>query len=268
MNPNRLRLVQVASWQDVSPHLRRIVFHSEELADYPYAFNGAPMKVFLPTDGQTVPNFPEMTPTGPKWAEGVQRPFVRTYTVRDFDRQANTLTIDFVLHGDNGPASIFAERVQTGQTIGVGTPRGRDEMLKPAAEYLMVGDLTSLPAIESMLLDMDTSARGNVFVLLPENETLPATFRAPQGVNVHTVYAEPEQYPNIIEQLRQVRPTSDDCYVWIAGEAAMVGVLRDLVRKEWQLSIKQCYAVPYWRLGEAEEKYHQQRHDFMDSDAE
>ena len=74
--------------------------------------------------------------------------------------------------------------------------------------------------------------------------------------------------PNIIEQLRQVRPTSDDCYVWIAGEAAMVGVLRDLVRKEWQLSIKQCYAVPYWRLGEAEEKYHQQRHDFMDSDAE
>lgn len=268
MTPNRPRLVEVASWQDVSPHLRRIVFHSAELADYPYTFNGAPMKIFLPAEGQTVPEFPEMTPTGPKWTEGAVRPFVRTYTVRDFDREANTLTIDFVLHGDEGPASAFAERVQTGQTIGVGAPRGRDAMLKPAAEYLMVGDLTALPAIESMLLDMNADARGNVFVLLPENETLPATLRHPQGVRVHTIYAEPAQYPQIIGQVRQARPNGDDCCVWIAGEAAMVGALRDLVRKEWAYSAKQCYAVPYWRLGEAEEKYHQKRHDFMDSDAE
>ncbi|WP_416191980.1 siderophore-interacting protein [Neisseria sp. CCUG12390] len=268
MNPNRPRLVQVASWQDVSPHLRRIVFHSEELADYPYTFNGAPLKIFLPADGQTVPDFPEMTPAGPKWAEGVPRPFVRTYTVRDFDRRTNTLTIDFVLHGDNGPASAFAGHVQTGQTIGVSAPRGRDEMLKPAAEYLFVGDLTALPAIESMLLDMDDGARGHVFVLLPENETLPATFRHPRGIRVHTVYAAPEQYPYIVGKVRQARPDSNDCYVWFAGEAAMVGALRDLARKEWRLSVKQCYAVPYWRLGEAEEKYHQKRHDFMDGDSE
>lgn len=268
MNPNRSRLIQVASWHDVSPHLRRIVFHSPELTDYPAAHHGTPIKIFLPVAGQSQPHFPEITPNGPQWAEGIPRPFIRTYTIRDADAAAGTLTIDFVLHGDNGPASTFAQNVQVGQTIGVSAPRGREAMLKSAAEYLFVGDLTAMPAMESMLSAMDADARGHVFVLLPEGETLPTTWHHPQGVQTHLVHAQPSEYAQIITTIRQTRPTCDDCYVWFAGEAAMVSALRDLARREWQISIKRCYAVPYWRLGEAEEKYHQARHAFMDGDSE
>ncbi|PSJ79578.1 hypothetical protein C7N83_11320 [Neisseria iguanae] len=36
--------------------------------------------------------------------------------MHDFDREAAMLTINFVRHGDNGSASAFTERAQTGQT--------------------------------------------------------------------------------------------------------------------------------------------------------
>ena len=50
-NPKRARLIQVQSWHDLSPHLRRIVFHSPELADYPFTRNGAHIKILLPRAG-------------------------------------------------------------------------------------------------------------------------------------------------------------------------------------------------------------------------
>ena len=35
-NPKRARHIRVLSHQDLSPNLRRIVFHSPDLADYPF----------------------------------------------------------------------------------------------------------------------------------------------------------------------------------------------------------------------------------------
>ena len=50
--------------------------------------------------------------------------------------------------------------------------------------------------------------------------------------------------------------------------ANAVAALRPIARQDWQLPPARCYAVPYWRQGEAEEAYHQQRHAFVDSDGE
>ena len=55
---HRLRLIQVQSWQDIGKHLRRIVFHSPELADYPFRCTGAPFKLLLPHEGQRAPVLP------------------------------------------------------------------------------------------------------------------------------------------------------------------------------------------------------------------
>lgn len=51
---------------------------------------------------------------------------------------------------------------------------------------------------------------------------------------------------------------------FIAGENASTVALRDVLRERLGLTKKNCYAVPYWRRGQNEEAYHQQRHAIMD----
>lgn len=269
-NPYRPRLVQVQSWHDIGKNMRRIVFHSTELADYPTNCYAQPFKLLLPRSGQSKPQLPEKFENGKIiWARPEERPIARTYTVRRFDAVACTLTVDFVLHGDNGPASVFAQNAQIGQTVGISTPRVRETMLKTAAHYLFAGDLTAMPAIEAMCENMAGNAVGTVLLLLPDAADLPHTFRLPEKVKLHHFIGGSQDFADLIQAARINRPADlNDCYVWFAGEAAMVGQLRRLARQEWGLAAAQCYAVPYWRDGEAEEIYHQKRHEFMDNDAD
>lgn len=266
-NPARIRAVQVQSWQNLSPHLRRIVFHSPDLADYPFTCNGAPFKLLLPRAGQGGFTLPDRFEGGrPHWNHPQDKPQARTYTVRGYDAQACTLTVDFVLHGDNGPASAFAERVAVGQTVGITAPKGSRPMLQAARHYLLVGDLTALPAMAAMLEQMDEQASGNVLLLVPGAADVPVALKRPPGLRLQTFVGASQQHAAVVAAAEQCRPPDANAYVWLAAEADLVARLRPLVRQQWGLPAAQCYAVPYWREGEAEESYHSQRHAFMDSE--
>lgn len=272
MNPNhskRPRLIAVHSVQPQSPNLTRIVFHSEELADYPFTCAGAHIKLLFPLPGQSRPELPEFSPeTGIRWHDKSQKPYSRTYTIRAFDRDRRTITVDFVLHGDNGPASAFAMQAQTGQLLGLSAPSGPSPMLKPAAHYLFAADLTGLPAVSAMLEAMAADAAGDVLLWLPDAADLP-DLPLPQGITLHTFFApagDEAARAALCERFALCRPPHEDVQVWIAGEAAAVRSLRHTARSEWGIPLQRCYAVPYWRSGESEEAYHRKRHDFMDED--
>lgn len=265
-NPKRPRLIKVQSWHNLSPNLRRIVFHSPELADYPFERNGAHIKIFLPLPGQNEPELPEMTERGPRWPNKAAAPYKRSYTLSAFDRQAHTISIDFVLHGDNGPASAFAENVQSGQTIGLSPPAGKRGLIEAAPACLLVGDLSALPAITAMLADMPPDTRGRVLLWLPEAADLPADLPKPVGMAVQLFTdADPEPLAQLVRAAADWQAEDADYRVWFAGEAEMVAALRPIARNTWQLPAERCYAVPFWRRGDSEEAYHQQRHDFMDA---
>lgn len=266
-NPQRPRHIHVHSWHNLSPNLRRIVFHSPELADYPFQCNGAHIKILLPLPGQTQPVLPEATAQGPRWADAGSKPLARTYTLRHYDAAACTLSIDFVLHGHNGPASAFALNAAPGQTIGVSAPAGPAPMLKAAEHYLFAGDLSALPAISAMLEDMDDNATGDVWLWLPEHADLPADLPCPAHVKIHPFFGAEEQQAALLADFQAYPRPADNSFVWLAGEAALVAALRHQARQIWQIPLARCYAVPYWRRGETEEIYHAKRHDFMDSDA-
>ena len=201
-NPKRARHIRVLSHQDLSPNLRRIVFHSPDLADYPFVCNGAHIKLLLPLPGQEVPVLPEATPQGPKWADKSTRPIGRTYTLRGYDRDACTISVDFVLHSDAGPAADFARNAAAGQTLGVSAPAGPSPMLKPAARYLFAGDLSALPAIGSMIEDMPATAAGDVLLWLPEKADLPA-LPLPEAVRLHTFFGGmPQRPPRLVAARR------------------------------------------------------------------
>ena len=266
--PDRPRLIQVQNRRMLGKNMCRITFSGPELADYPCESNGVPFKLLLPRSGQAEPQMPEGFENGrPKWRDPSAKPYSRTYTVRRFDAGKCLLEVDFVLHGDNGPAAAFAARALPGQTVGITAPK-RGSILKPAAYYLLAGDLTALPAIAAMLEQMPSEARGQVFLLLPDPADLPDDFRHPPGITVRTFIGGAEQNAAIVEAVGQAEPENADCYVWFAAEAELVAALRPIARQTWKLPPARCYAVPYWRQGEAEEAYHQKRHAFVDGDAE
>ena len=265
LNPKRPRYIQVSSWHDLNPYLRRIIFHSPDLADYPFQCHGAHIKILLPLPHQNQPILPEVTAQGVLWSDKANKPILRTYTLQHYNRSACTLTIDFVLHGDNGPASRFAHHVQIGQTIGILPPVGPNPMLKPAQDYLLIGDLSALPAISAMLTNMPTHAQGTILLHLPDTSAQLTNLNTTAAINIHHFYGLPHEYAPLLMKAQQSHPKNHDCFIWLAGEANMVAALRLLVRQQWKIPVSQCYAIPYWRMGDTEESYHQHRHDFIDN---
>ena len=87
------RLVKVIRIESLSPHLRRIFFSSDALADFPEGKDGAHVKVLIPHEGET---FPELA------FDAVKPAVKRSYTIRSFDAKRRELAIDFVVNLHQG----------------------------------------------------------------------------------------------------------------------------------------------------------------------
>src|SRR4051794_15473867 len=99
----KLRDLEVAGVDALSPGFLAIRFHGEALADFTSLGFDDHVKIMF--DG----------------ADGVQ--LRRDYTPRRFSREARELVIEFALHGD-GAASDWARAAKVGDRLLVGGPRG------------------------------------------------------------------------------------------------------------------------------------------------
>ena len=124
------------------------------------------------------------------WPEQSLRPIARTYTVAGYDADAARLSVDFALHGDEGPATAWASHARIGDEIGVAGPGGPNPMLGPADRYLLVGDLTALPAIAGLLAIMPAHARAHVLLEVTAPEDMLALSHPP-GVVVRWFFRAP-----------------------------------------------------------------------------
>ena len=90
----------------VAPHMKRITIDGSRLSAFRVGLPAQWLKVFVPGgEGQVI--------TG------------RAYTVRRFDPVSKKLGLDFVLHGDNGPVSAWAARVEPGDSFEISTTHPR-----------------------------------------------------------------------------------------------------------------------------------------------
>jgi len=73
---------------------------------------GVNNKILIPPPGATEVHFPEFDYETMQWKPQPEeiRSIVRTYTHRGIDLTNNEIWIDFVAHGDEGPASGWAIR--------------------------------------------------------------------------------------------------------------------------------------------------------------
>ena len=186
--------------------------------------------------------------------------------MRKYCSEANELDIDFVAHGQSGRASGWAINAKTGDFIGVAGPGGPDPLLAPADWHILAGDLTAVPAISAILEQLPERATGQVFIEV-DNLTDKHAIACPEGIVINWVLRDISGIKNtLVEAVGQVAPpaAATSMSAFIAGENASVLLCRDKLRNDYQLTRKQLYAIPYWRRGQDEETYHQQRHDIMD----
>ncbi len=246
----RLRLVQVAEVEQLSPAMRRVVFEGPELAGFESASPDDHVKLFLPAPGQARPTLPVMGADGPVFPAGVEQPAVRDYTPRRFDAAACRLSIDMVLHG-TGPGASWAAQAARGQCVGIGGPRSSVLVPDNYDFYLLAGDETALPAMARFLEEMQPGVRAAALIEVADAREVRYL---PTAANAEVIWLFRDGRPAggmaLLEAaLRDTALPRSATHAWIAGEIEVARHLRGLLMTEAGLPRGRIRAAGYWRIG-------------------
>jgi NADPH-dependent ferric siderophore reductase len=115
--------------------------------------------------GQEVPQVPSGEDWYPRYRAlpDDQRPPMRTYTIRQLRAEQGEVDVDFVIHGETGPASRWAMHARPGDRVVLLAPdadcadSSEGWEWKPPAgvgQVLLVADETALPAVAGILEEL------------------------------------------------------------------------------------------------------------------
>lgn len=251
------QLLTVTGTELLTPHMRRIRFRGEDLARFD-SLEALHVRLFIPPAGLAEPAWPMLGEDGlVSQPPADRRPVVRKYTIREIDVAAGTLAIDFVLHGDAGPGSAFAERAAAGDLIGMAGPGGRG--LREAERYLFLADETGLPAVARMLASLPREAQGQAFLEIADAQEEQA-LDAPAGFVIrwlHRDQAAPGGTPPLLQAFEELDWEQDEpgLYVWAAMEHEAFRQVRAAARQRLRPARDQHLIVSYWRNGLSEEQH-------------
>ena len=185
--------VSVAAIERLSASFTRVTFTGPELHEFGTAGLDQRIKLVLPLPEIGVAHFPRGTAWYECWRnlpDGLRNP-IRTYTVRAVRPQRREIDIDFVMHGDGGPAACWVASAAVGDQLTVVGPDERGENPRVGIEWrpgtartlLIAGDETAAPAICSILAALPRDAIGTAIIEVPHAaDVLPTD--APSGVRV------------------------------------------------------------------------------------
>ncbi|MET9255936.1 siderophore-interacting protein [Streptomyces sp. NPDC003717] len=249
--PRVAHTAQVVRTERLTPHMQRVVVGGEGLA----AFSADTctdhyVKLLFPVDGVTYPEPFDME----RIREELPRehwPVTRTYTVRQWDAEHRELTLDFVIHGDEGLAGPWARRVQPGETVRFFGPGGAYAPDPAADWHLLAGDESALPAIARSLEALPAGARAFAFVEVdgPEEE---------QKIDsdVEVVWLHRAGRPSgeaLVEAVRALDFPEGRVHAFVHGEAGSVKELRRYLRMDRSIARDDLSISGYWRLGHNED---------------
>ncbi|MDR7299934.1 siderophore-interacting protein [Haloactinomyces albus] len=259
---------QVTGVRRLSPNLVRITFGGAELAGMTSGGLDQRSKLLFPLPGQDAPRLPEEDPTirAVRAMPRRLRPVPRTYTIRAYRPESHEFDIDFVVHGDTGPGSAFAQRARLGDRIGVLGPNAHCEHIDRAGgvEYdlgmlgrhtLIVGDETALPAIGSILETLPAGVRATALVEIPEAADAQSLVTSAE-LDIHWLprcELGRRRGTALLEELRSMPLPSDDVYAWVSGEASMVKAARRHLVDDRGLDRRAVTFMGYWRPGTTED---------------
>ena len=243
------RLLTVRRARRVTPNMVRVTLSGLEPAGIPAGCEGAHCKIMLPARGQARDDFAAQLADGP-------RPVTRTYTIRHVRPGDDEIDIDFVAHGDEGPASAWALRAEPGSFCGFVGP-GSVKLAEFYADwYLVAADMSALPVAAATLEAMPRDARGLAVIEITSEDDRQA-IDAPPGIDVHwRVQPDPhtpsDAQERLIRSLDWPEGTVQTC---IAGESGVIRALRHLLHNEKGLPRRDTYISGYWKIGLVEDEH-------------
>lgn len=258
-----VREAEVVDVEWLTPALLRVRFTGEALRDIPaLECTDHYIKFFFPPEGADYrwPFDPaHLRETLPR----DQWPVTRTYTIRSFDRGANVMVVDFVVHGDVGLAGPWAAAVEPGARIGFRGPGGKFVPDAAADSHLLVGDDAAIPAIAATLEALPRDAVAHVFVEVDGDDhrlDLPSTSRTTitwvnRAGHSHGV--------TLAEAVRNAPYPSGVVQAFVHGNAHMVKDLRRYLFVERGLSKAQASISGYWRTDYNEDAWQASKQEFV-----
>ena len=243
----------VVRTERLTPHMVRVVLGGAGLSRFGAGdFADQYVKILFAPDGVEDPAPWDLEQIRARFPRD-QWPRQRAYPVRGWDPAHLELTLDFVVHGDEGLAGPWAARVQPGELVRFLGPGGAYTPDPAAGWHLLAGDESALPAIAVAMERMPVGAQVYAFVEVdgPEAEQKIAT---PDGVV--PVWLHRGNRPvgaALVEAVISLEFPSEDVHAFVHGEAGFVKELRRHLRLERAVPRERLSISGYWRLGETDE---------------
>tara|TARA_Y100000766_G_scaffold107038_1_gene91556 strand:- start:1588 stop:2376 length:789 start_codon:yes stop_codon:yes gene_type:complete len=232
-----IRKVKVINSMELGKSMRRITLQGDDLFDFPENQESGYVKIRFPKNS-------DHEPTSTKKDYDL-----RSYTIRAFDLKKRELVLDFLLHGDSGPASKWASSVQIGDSVEIAGP-GPAILAAPADWYLFVGDMTALPAIAVNLEKLPPDSKGIALLEINSLEDK-QELQKPEGVEIRWII-NPDPLTgceDLIDSLNCIEIKGVNPYAWVAGEFELLRCARKLLKHDKALPKESLYLSCYWKIG-------------------
>ena len=238
----KARELTVTAATQLTPNMRRLTLHGEDLASFPEDAAGAYFKLTFP-------------------GENPERPVLRTYTVAQYRPAQNEIDVDFMLHSNpdgtaGGVAAPWSLQAQPGDSMAIFGPGPATFINTEADWYLLAADMTALPALAANLGRLPADAKGYVVIEILADEDqqdlpLPAGMELVWVVNPHPGSDESPLY----HAIRKLTWLEGQAAVWAACEFKTMKKNRAYFREDRGVEKSHLYISSYWKKGLQEEEH-------------
>jgi NADPH-dependent ferric siderophore reductase len=249
------RLAEVVDVTGLTPRMVRVEFGGAGLEGFSAGeFTDHYVKIqFPPADADYAAPFDqeEIRSTRPRehW------PRTRTYSVRRWDAERGRLTVDFVVHGEEGVAGPWARQASPGDRLQLQGPGGAYAPDPDAPAYLLVGDPSVVPAIAASLERIPAGRPVDVILQVADaDDELELTTRG--DLRLTWLYEQGDDV--LAEAVRRLElPEGTDAFVH--GEASSVRALRRHLIVERGISRDALSVSGYWKRSRTEEGWREDK---------
>jgi NADPH-dependent ferric siderophore reductase len=255
---------RVSSTRWLTPSLVRVVLEGGDLDRF-----------VMPTDTDTYVNV-AIPPAEAPYAEtfdprqvreehaAEHQPARRRYTIRSWDPATEVLTVDFVVHGDDGVAGPWARAAQPGDVLVFEGP-GSGYRPDPEADWhLMVGDESALPAIAASLEAVPQGVL-TVVRLLCDGSDHELELSTPGTLDLAWLHrtGSPADVDLLVDSVRALAFPRGRVHAFVHGEAEEIRAIRRHLLAERGLARSDMSCSPYWRRTMTDEAWRQVKREFV-----
>lgn len=233
----KMRMTQVSQIEDLGPHMRRITLIGEDLKDFPLDQESAHFKAIFPQPGQTKPKLGAY-PGFKKW--------MRSYTVRAFNKHTKALTVDFAINDHKGLGTDWANTAQEGDYLGVAGPGDTKHTNFDADWHLFVADLTALPAAAAILEKLPNNAKGTAIFQVPTEQDK-QVIHCPKDININWVINSDLTKNALLKAVHNTPWLLGNPAIFIATETNQMKTIKEHVKNMPGYTNTQTYASGYWK---------------------